>query len=97
MMATRGVLRGLVLLGLLSAGWGLAQTVLTVDEAATRIGETVTFEGKVMSMASSPEFKATYASFGGRIRFRSFRYFLPARTKRSFRAISRGSTVGPCA
>lgn len=65
MMATRGALRGLVLLGLLSAGWGLAQTVLTVDEAATRIGETVTFEGKVMSMASSPEFKATYASFGG--------------------------------
>jgi hypothetical protein len=47
------------------AGPGLAQTVLTVDEAAKRIGETVTFEGKVMGVAASPEFKATYVSFGG--------------------------------
>ena len=49
----------------LLAGPGLAQTVLSVDEAAKRIGEVVTFEGKVMGVAASPEFKATYVSFGG--------------------------------
>lgn len=48
---------------LTSAAW--AQDVLTVDEAARRIGETVTFEGKVEGVAASPEFKATYVSFGG--------------------------------
>lgn len=55
--------------GALGALWWLAgsagaQPVLTADEAAKRIGETVTFEGHVAGVASSPQFKATYLSFG---------------------------------
>lgn len=42
-----------------------APEILTVDEAAQRIGETVTFEGKVEGVAASPQFQATYVSFGG--------------------------------
>ena len=42
-----------------------APEILTVDEAARRIGETVTFEGKVEGVAASPQFQATYVSFGG--------------------------------
>jgi len=42
-----------------------SQTILTVDEAAQRIDEEVTFEGKVMGVASSSYLQATYLSFGG--------------------------------
>ncbi len=38
--------------------------VLTVDEAANRIGEVVTFEGEVVSTPSSPRRAAIYANFG---------------------------------
>jgi hypothetical protein len=65
MNASRWIRWGVILFETLLAGSGLAQTVLSVDEAAKRIGEVVTFEGKVMGVASSPEFKATYVSFGG--------------------------------
>lgn len=43
----------------------VAQTVIPLDEAVKRIGEEVTFEGKVMGVAASPQYKATYVSFGG--------------------------------
>ena len=65
MNASRWIRWGAILIGTLLAGPGLAQTVLSVDEAAKRIGEEVTFEGKVMGVASSPQFKATYVNFGG--------------------------------
>ena len=65
------------------AGAAAAQAVLTVDEAAKRIGETVTFEGKVEGVASSPEFKATYVASAGPIRGRSCRCCSPANTSRS--------------
>ena len=51
--------------GVLAAGLANAQTVLSVDAAAKRIGENVTFEGRVMGVASSPQYMATYVSFGG--------------------------------
>jgi len=55
---------GCVVGGALSA-FGQAQTLVSVDEAAKRIGETVTFEAEVMGVASSPQFQATYVNFGG--------------------------------
>jgi hypothetical protein len=59
-------MRRLIWVGVLLvwAGASHAQSVLTVDEAAKRIGETITFEGRVAGVASSPQFKATYLSFG---------------------------------
>ena len=65
MSAKKWILWGAVLAGLLPAAPARAQAVLSVDEAAKRIGEEVTFEGKVMGVASSPQFKATYVNFGG--------------------------------
>jgi hypothetical protein len=38
--------------------------VLTLDEAATRFGEVVTFEGEVVSSPMSPRRRATYLNFG---------------------------------
>ena len=65
MQTTTRMTGGALVLFLALVGAAAAQAVLTVDEAAKRIGETVTFEGKVEGVASSPEFKATYVSFGG--------------------------------
>ena len=63
MKARLGWMAGGVVLGWVVATG--AQPALSVDEAAQRIGETVTFEGTVAGVASSPQFKATYLSFGG--------------------------------
>ena len=65
MISNRWIPWGAVLGCLLLAGTGRAQPVLSVDEAARRIGEEVVFEGKVMGVAASPQFKATYVNFGG--------------------------------
>lgn len=65
MSSRRWMFCGAVLAGAWLVVSAPAQTVLSVEEAAKRIGEEVTFEGEIMGLASSPRFPATYASFGG--------------------------------
>lgn len=71
MKTMRWMVPGAVFLFWGLAGAAAAQAVLSADEAARRIGETVTFEGKVTGVASSPQFKATYVSFGGAYPFQT--------------------------
>ena len=71
MKTRRWIIPGAVFLLWGLAGAAAAQAVLSADEAAQRIGETVTFEGTVAGVASSPQFKATYLSFGGAYPFQT--------------------------
>ncbi len=71
MAAKTLIFRGAICAFLWLAGPAISQTVLTVDEAAKRIGEEVTFEGEVTGVAASPQFQASYVSFGGAYPFQT--------------------------
>ena len=65
MKGARGFLGAVVLVGVVLPALAQTPAVMPLDEAVQRIGETVTIEDKVMGVASSPDFQATYVNFGG--------------------------------